>query len=124
MSTDLNKKQQFQCDICSFRTSKMSGVRRHMQIHADNRRHACDKCGNSYGLKKNLVNHQRGKHSEFIYAYVCPECVEKPTTFVSAYLLRHHFKERHDRAFSIAEMEKHKTSSLNTGETYLGLFEL
>lgn len=62
----------------------------------------CEKCRLCYGLRKNLLYHQRLKHSDYIKLYVCPEC--SVSTYSSAYVLKRHLKDNHKKDVNIRDI--------------------
>lgn len=64
----------------------------------------CDKCGLSYGLRKNLLYHQRLKHSNYIKKFMCPECKSESLTYSSVYMLKRHLKDHHKKDVNIGDI--------------------
>ena len=52
-------KQQFQCDICNFKTNKTSTFKRHALVHSEEKAWQCSCCEKMFKFKFNLDRHRK-----------------------------------------------------------------
>uniref|UniRef100_A0A7S1TIR1 C2H2-type domain-containing protein n=1 Tax=Compsopogon caeruleus TaxID=31354 RepID=A0A7S1TIR1_9RHOD len=73
--SQLRRFRRFDCEACGklFRTSR--DVRQHFQVvHENIKSYVCDTCGVAFGLKGNLVKHQRNMHVARRISFSCNTC--------------------------------------------------
>lgn len=65
MSVHSSSNRRFVCSICQKRFSGAYYLRQHTRrMHSEVRKHVCDKCGSSFGVKYDLVVHKRTHEEE------------------------------------------------------------
>ncbi|XP_057559039.1 transcriptional repressor CTCFL isoform X2 [Hippopotamus amphibius kiboko] len=89
-------KQAFHCDLCTFTSSRISSLNRHMKIHTSEKPHVCHLCLKAFRtvtLLRNHVNTHTGTRP-----YKCGDCDMAFVT--SGELVRHRrYKHTHEKPF-------------------------
>lgn len=67
--------RRFDCEVCGKLFHTTRDVKQHCQVVHENRKpFLCEKCGMAFGLKGNLVKHQRNMHASGRTVFPCPTC--------------------------------------------------
>ncbi|XP_067676881.1 myoneurin-like [Haliotis asinina] len=69
-----NNSSPFECEEegCNYRTYKYDFLRRHKQIHSEQRDYVCDKCGKTFSQQAGLLSHHRTCYH--LQEYLCDVC--------------------------------------------------
>ncbi|XP_046353030.1 myoneurin-like [Haliotis rufescens] len=69
-----NNNSPFECEEegCNYRTYKYDFLRRHKQIHSEQRDYVCDKCGKTFSQQAGLLSHHRTCYH--LQEYLCDVC--------------------------------------------------
>ena len=82
------RERKYKCTQCPFKTDRKASMNRHIKaVHKNIRNHICDKCGNAFFSKKDLIQHRDSVHKMGEQKFKCEQCPY--TTFRKSNLKRH-----------------------------------
>ncbi|KAI5638063.1 zinc-finger double domain-containing protein [Phthorimaea operculella] len=106
----LVKNSDIKCQVCSKTFTLKANLRRHMNVHSENKMYPCDKCDMSFHRKDYLVKHNSLKHSQ------SKSITESP--------IKKHNSLKHSQSKSITESPIKKLQECKCGKKFYDKWRL